>query len=187
MTPSMTSTAAPTMRPALRWALLGAACAAAAVALLPDGEVASVAPTRATASRPAINATATPAVPDATSVSTSTSTSTGTSVNTGRPWPPLSRAAQAAWEPAPPRRAAAPAPVALAEAPPPTPTFPYQWIGQIDEAGRVRVFLVDAQRLWAVAPGETVEPGWRVDGINAGNLQLTWLATGATVQLAARP
>ena len=200
MTPSVTPPRVPMMRPALRWALIAAGCAAGVVAWLPEDEVAVVVPTRAGATRikagfassaaasaPTTSAAAASAdvAPDQSADSAESARSSQAS-NAG--WPPLSRAAQAAWVPLPPPpRAQAPAVVASVAAPEPTPSFPYQWIGEIDEAGQVRVFLVDAQRLWAVAPGETVAPGWRVDTISAGSLQLTWLATGAVVQLAARP
>ena len=189
----------PAMRPALRWALMGSACAAAVVAWLPegagDGDAALVLPARA---RPMSSPISSPisspvaAVADGAAVARMASPHTpGLALHNtgaGSPWPPLSRAAQAAWVPAaPPPRVAAPASAAPLAAPAPPPSFPYQWIGQIDEAGRLRVFLVDARRLWAVAPGETVDPGWRVDGVDANGLQLTWLATGATVQIAAGP
>lgn len=185
----------PTMRPALRWALLASACAAAVVAVLPEDRAASDAvvamPARArpgakpVVAAAAVVAPARAASPGAPGTTGPARPEAGTG---GQPWPPLSRAAQAAWVPAAaPPRAAVPASAVLVAAPAPPPSFSYEWIGQLDEAGRLRVFLVDAQRVWAVAPGETIAPGWRVEGVNASGLQLTWLPTGAAVQVAARP
>lgn len=172
------------MRPGLRWALLVAACAAAVVALLPEdkGDVQVVGTVHARAS-PVPRTVAATAIAAATNAPVPSPAET----RAGAPWPPLSRAAQAAWVPVPPPRVAAPASAVQVLAPEPAPSFPYQWIGQIDEAGQMRVFLADAQRIRAVTPGETMESGWRLDGVSASGLQLTWLATGAAVQVAPRP
>jgi hypothetical protein len=70
--------------------------------------------------------------------------------------------------------------------PAPPPPFAYQWLGQLEEDGQVRVFLAGPQRTLAVAYGEVVEQRWRVEGVAAGRLQLTWLPTGATVFVAGR-
>lgn len=80
----------------------------------------------------------------------------------------------------------APASAAASE-PPPPPAFPYQWFGQMEVEGQTRLFIASPQRVWAVFPGEVLEQKWRIDGVSAGRLQLTWLATGAAVTLAARP
>jgi hypothetical protein len=190
MSTSTSSGTTPAMRPALRWALAGSACAAAVMAWLPveeaDGDTTLVLTARGT---PVAAAGAIAAAELASSRAGGQNMAVPVSIDpdAGAPWPPLSRAAQAAWVPAPPPRVALPASAALVAVVVAPPSFPYQWIGQMDDAGRLRVFLVDAQRLWAVSPGETVEPGWRFDGIDADGLKLTWLATGAVIQVAARP
>ncbi len=173
------------MRPALRWALALAASGTLAVSWLPDEPDVVVAsasshaapvPGATPAPRPLVAAAATAPVPASSAVSP---------VLRGS-WPSLSGAARSAWLPAaapPPPPPAAPA--SVPEAPPPP--FPYQWIGQVEEDGSTRIFLAGPQRLWVVVPGEVLDERWRVEGIDAGRLQLTWLATGAGITVAARP
>lgn len=187
------------MRPALRWALAGAAVSAAAVSWLPADDSAALADVqRAPPAAPAgwnaaaQAAAATRAAPPvaarlaATPAAPSTVTSPPPRDTVRAPWPPLAAAALAAWTPPPSARPLPPPPAASQPAPPP-PAFPYRWIGQLEEDGRLRIFVADAQKLWAVGPGEMLGPSWRVDGANADQLQLTWLPTGAAVSVAARP
>lgn len=189
MMPVASSAAAPSppplMRPALRWALVGAACATAAVAMLPEDEAGVVTAPARTPGPVAERQPVAPGPPMAPAPAPAPRAAEPAAQAAA--WPPLSRAALTAWVPPPPPPRPQPAPPAAAPAPAPPPGFPYRWIGQIDEAGQLRVFLVDAQRLIAVAPGETVEPGWRFEGVGAGGLQLTWLATGQVVQVAGAP
>lgn len=98
-------------------------------------------------------------------------------------WPPLRAAARSAWLPPPLPRA--PPPV-VDDRPPPAPAFPYHWLGQIEEDGQTRLFLAGPQRTWVVATGDVLDRRWRVDGVADGRLQLTWLATGESVAVAAR-
>ena len=104
------------------------------------------------------------------------------------PWPRIQAAEQAAWTPpAPPGRAAPPSVATEAPPPPPPPTFAYQWLGQLVEDGRTRLFLAGPQGTEVHAIGDVLPTGWRIDGVQDGQLQLTWMATGATVNVAARP
>lgn len=104
------------------------------------------------------------------------------------PWPRIQAAEQAAWTPPPPPVRAAPPSVAPgAPPPPPPPAFAYQWLGQLVEDGRTRLFLAGPQRTEVHAIGDVLPTGWRIDGVQDGQLQLTWMATGATVNVAARP
>jgi hypothetical protein len=101
-------------------------------------------------------------------------------------WPAPSSAAQAAWAApaAPPPPRAAPAPAAEAPKPPP---FPYQWLGRLDDGQQAaQIFLGSPQRSYAVSEGQSPDQQWRIDRVVDGQLQVTWLATGETVTVAAR-
>lgn len=175
---------APTMRPALRWALGAVALLTAVVAWLPEEEAAVVRPTTAARAMPAPRST----MPEAPSRQTAQPAEAPYPGASAGHWPAPGPAALAAWRAAPRPAAARPAPVAaVPEGPAPPPAVPYQWVGQIEEDGHQRFFLADAQGLWPVSQGETLASGWRVDGLRDGQLQLTWLATGAAVTLSARP
>jgi hypothetical protein len=179
----------PVMRPALRWALGIAALLTGAVAWLPEEEPPVLRPSTVARAAPG-PAARVPAPLERTGERTGERpVADAPSLTAETPWPAPTAAALAAWRAAPravPARPAAPPPPPPAE-PAPPPPLPYQWIGQIEEEGRPRFFLADAQALWPVSPGEALATGWRVDGLQAGQLQFTWLATGATVLLPARP
>lgn len=181
------------MRPALWLGLLAVSGTSLALSWLPaaDEEAPVVPTTRAAkAARPA--AAADPAVVAATQTQASPRAApenTGVAAApplAGRaPWPAMPSGARAAWLPPPPPPPP-PAPPPVVPPPAPPPAFGYQWLGQIEEDGQVRVFLSNAQRTLAPVFGEVVDQRWRVDAIAAGRLQLTWLATGATVYVAGR-
>lgn len=113
------------------------------------------------------------------------STTVGAPTATRGDWPALSDAARRAWLPPPPPPPP-PAPPPAAPGPPPTPAFPYQWIGQIEDEHGPQLFLAGPHRTLAVRVGEEIDRRWRVDSAASGRLQLTWLATGAVVQVVAR-
>ena len=167
------------MRPALRWALLGAAGLAVGVSLLPEDPGPTVLPAQA---RPREAPSAPrPVAPQAVR-------SDAALPGTREPWPALGAGVVSAWVPLPPPAPRAAAPVASAPvlvAPPPA--FPYQWLGQLQEDGRVRIFLASARATHAASPGDVLDAQWRVDGIRDGQLQLTWLATQTAVSVAPRP
>ncbi len=182
------------MRAPLRWSLAAAAGLAVAVSWLPDDETDAVvqAPVRATGTRlptppplplPLHSAPPSRAVqaPEAGMAAVAS-----TAADPRSDWPALSGAARRAWLPRPAPAPPAPASAAASE-PPPPPAFPYQWFGQMEVEGQTRLFIASPQRVWAVFPGEVLDQKWRIDGVSAGRLQLTWLATGAAVTLAARP
>lgn len=193
------------MRPALLWAAAVTVVATVVVSWLPDEQPLS-APAHArshnTAQSPATRQTS-----DGPKV-----TSPGSSVGplsapisapifappaallSREPWPRIEAAEQAAWTPpappAPPARPVRPTPASAAletPPPPPPPAFTYQWLGQLVEDGQTRLFLAGPQRTEVHAIGDVMPTGWRIDGVQDGQLQLTWMATGATVSLAARP
>ena len=126
------------------------------------------------------------AAPDATPSATPSATAIALAERT--PWPALPPGARAAWLPAPPPPPRPPPPAAAPVVPPPAPppAFGYQWLGQIEEDGQVRIFLSNAQRTLAPVLGEVIDQRWRLDAITADRLQLTWLPTGATVYVAGR-
>lgn len=61
--------------------------------------------------------------------------------------------------------------------PPPTaPPLPYIYLGSYQEpGGRLIIFLTRGERVYSVSPGEVVENTYRVDGVAAGQLSLTYL------------
>lgn len=72
--------------------------------------------------------------------------------------------------PPPPPRPAPPPP------PPSAPPLPFTYLGQLREApGQDVVFLVKGDRLYTVTAGDVIDGTYRVDGISAGRLKLTYL------------
>ena len=103
-------------------------------------------------------------------------------------WPAISPSARQAWSPppAPPPPPSPPPPPVVVPAPAPPPAFPYQWLGEVEQEGRLLIFLAGPQRTLAVAAGDVLDQRWRVDGADAGRLLLTWLPTHTAVTVAAR-
>lgn len=103
--------------------------------------------------------------------------------------PPADDAAQfAAWSPPPPP----PAPPVVAPPPPPpaapqAPPFPYQLIGRLVEGNQAQILLAGPNRTLAVRVGDVVDGQWRVDQINEGGLNLTWLPAKLNQTLGFRP
>jgi hypothetical protein len=69
-------------------------------------------------------------------------------------------------------------------APPAAPPIAYQLLGRMDEAGRPRIVLSNAQRTLVVGVGELIDQQWRIDAIGPSGAQLTWLAGGQKQNLA---
>jgi len=176
------------MRPVLRWTLVGAAAAAIGVSWLPDEPEAPVVQAARRTSLPAPLMTAAAATRSATAAPlTSAAVTTDTAPQPARAaWPDLPPAARKAWVPPPPPAPPPPAPVVVPP-PAPPPAFPYQWLGQLEDNGRLQVFLGGPLRTLVVKPGDELDQQWRVDGVDAGRLQITWLATGQAISVAARP
>ena len=180
------------MRPALRWAAAATVVATMGAAWLPDDPALPAAVNARAQGLP--QPTRAPAVPDGGKPPTAAlpmPPAPRAPMKADRdPWPPLRPAEQAAWvpppPPPPPPPRALPPPDAV-PAPAPPPPFAYKWLGQLVEDGKARVFLAGPQRTEVLAVGQTLPEGWRIDGVQDGQLQLTWLATGATVSVAARP
>ncbi|WP_431112940.1 hypothetical protein [Variovorax paradoxus] len=81
------------------------------------------------------------------------------------------------WDP-PPAKAEAPAQVPVAPAAPQAPPVPLQLLGRYQEDGRTAMFATfngDSIVLW---PGENINPEWRVDAIEPGQVVLTYLPLG---------
>jgi|GWRWMinimDraft_5_1066013.scaffolds.fasta_scaffold25093_1 hypothetical protein len=179
------------MRPALRWAAAGTVVATIGAAWLPEDPALPAAVTAHAQGLP--QPSRAPAAPDAGEPPTpvlATPPAPQVAIQAKRaPWPALRPTEQAAWlppPPPPPPPRALPAPVEV-PAPAPPPAFTYKWLGQLVEDGKTRVFLAGPQRMEVLAVGQTLPEGWRIEGVQDGQLQLTWLATGATVSVAARP
>lgn len=175
--------------------LLGSAGAAVAVSWLPDdAETAGVQPVDrvARATPPAAPLAGRALAPQAPSPPAANAAAPATeAMATTAPraaWPALTATARQAWSPppAPPPPPPPPPPPVVVPPPAPPPAFPYQWLGQVEQEGRLLVFLAGPQRTLAVAAGEVLDQRWRVDGANAGRLLLTWLPTHTAVTVAAR-
>jgi hypothetical protein len=138
----------------------------------PDSEVVAAAPARP---RPSATAPDRPAQP----ASSRSHAPAGRSA-----WPQASDAALAAWSPPPPPAAPPQPPAAAPKAK--APTFPYQWIGQLDDGETPQALLSSPQRSFGVRAGDVLEGRWRVERIATRGLQVTWLPTGDLVDVVAR-
>jgi len=81
------------------------------------------------------------------------------------------------WEP-PPAKVEAPPPPAAEAVAPRAPPAPLQLLGRYQEGDRTAMFATfngDSVVLW---PGENINPEWRVDAIEAGQVVLTYLPLG---------
>jgi hypothetical protein len=70
------------------------------------------------------------------------------------------------------------------QAPSAAPPIAYQLLGRMDEAGRPRIVLSNAQRTLVLGVGELIDEQWRVDAIGPSGAQLLWLAGGQKQNLA---
>ena len=184
------------MRAALWLLLMGSTGAALAVGWLQDDVTTStVQPTdrAARVARPAApptrTASATAEFATAESARSESARSESASTESARAvWPAISPSARQAWSPppAPPPPPSPPPPPVVVPAPAPPPAFPYQWLGEVEQEGRLLIFLAGPQRTLAVAAGDVLDQRWRVDGADAGRLRLTWLPTHTAVTVAAR-
>ncbi|WP_432728912.1 hypothetical protein [Variovorax sp. W6] len=81
------------------------------------------------------------------------------------------------WE-VPATRTQAPAPGPAEPVAPQAPPVPLQLLGRYQEGGKTAMFAIfngDSVVLW---PGENINPEWRVDAIEAGQVVLTYLPLG---------
>lgn len=84
-------------------------------------------------------------------------------------------------EPAPPPEPAADREV---QAPVMAPAITYQLLGRMDDAGRPRIVLSNAQRTLVLGVGELIDQQWRIETIGPTGAQLLWLAGGQKQNLA---
>lgn len=180
------------MRPLLWKALLASLAATALLALWPEDEVsAPMVPAVAQAARRpvappvALPVTGPPAAPLPVAVSGPAA------LLPTRPgdWPAPTPMALASWQgrQEPPQRTAPPGRAAGASAPlvRTAPTFPYQWIGQLDDGTGVQVLLASAQRSFGVRAGDVVDRRWRIDPAAQGGLQASLIDSDVVVALRA--
>lgn len=60
--------------------------------------------------------------------------------------------------------------------PPPTaPPMPFSYLGRYEEAGRLVIMLVRAERIYTVSEGEVIENTYRVERLTRGSLEMTYL------------
>ncbi|MDC8771003.1 hypothetical protein [Roseateles albus] len=114
----------------------------------------------------------------------------------GPAWPEAAAIARQSWglaavaeadiasAPAPSKAKAGPGDSAAEAAPPAAPLMDYQLLGRMDEAGRPRIVLSNAQRTLVLGVGELIDQQWRIDAIGPTGAQLTWLAGGQKQNLA---
>ncbi len=67
---------------------------------------------------------------------------------------------------------------------PVAPPLDYQMLGRMDEAGRPRIVLSNAQRTLVLGVGDVLDQQWRIDAIGPAGAQLSWLANGQKQNLA---
>lgn len=80
----------------------------------------------------------------------------------------------AAWTPPPP----APAPP-----PPEAPALPFEFIGKLDDAERLRVFLTRGERIYTVTVGDVIDGTYRVERIGGSEMVMTYLPLNLTQTL----
>ncbi len=113
----------------------------------------------------------------------------------GPAWPVPDAIARQSWglaaiaqpqseEPPPVNTKAAKLESAAEAAPAPAPPIAYSLVGRMDEAGRPRIVLSNAQRTLVLGVGELIDQQWRIDAIGPSGAQLTWLAGGQKQNLA---
>ncbi len=108
-------------------------------------------------------------------------------------WPPPEPEGTMAWQAAAAAAAIAepaPPPLPARAEPPPTPQappFPYTLIGRFEDAGGARALLSNALRTISAAPGELIDGQWRIDAVQSGSVELTWLPGGLRQTIAYRP
>ncbi|MBT9493352.1 MAG: hypothetical protein IV107_13650, partial [Paucibacter sp.] len=64
------------------------------------------------------------------------------------------------------------------------PPVAYQLLGRMDEAGRPRIVLSNAQRTLVLGVGELIDQQWRIEAIGPTGAQLLWLSGGQKQNLA---
>lgn len=69
-----------------------------------------------------------------------------------------------------------PPPKALPPPPPTAPPLPFTYMGKLsDTPGNLTIFLVRGDQVYTVKPGDVIDTIYRVEGVNAGQLTLTYL------------
>ncbi|MNZ99389.1 hypothetical protein D3C78_1187100 [compost metagenome] len=74
-----------------------------------------------------------------------------------------------------------PAPVA----PPPAtaPPLPFEFVGKLDDAQRLRVFLTRGEKIYTVTVGDVIDGTYRVERIKGDEMVLTYLPLNVTQTL----
>ncbi|GAB3251222.1 hypothetical protein [Chitinimonas naiadis] len=85
--------------------------------------------------------------------------------------------------------AAAPALPIAAPAPPPAPPLapPFRYLGKLERAGKLDIYLDYHGSPLIAHVGDSLNEGWRLDQLNAGQLGFTYLATGEQHTVAIQP
>lgn len=80
-----------------------------------------------------------------------------------------------AWTPPPPPLPAPP--------PPTAPALPFEFIGKLDDAEHLRVFLTRDEKIYTVTVGDVIDGTYRVERIDASEMILTYLPLNLTQTL----
>lgn len=74
-------------------------------------------------------------------------------------------------------------PVAVAAPAPTAPALPYAFLGKLDDAERLRVFLMRDEKIYTVSVGDVIDGTYRVERISASEMVLTYLPLKVTQTL----
>jgi hypothetical protein len=93
--------------------------------------------------------------------------------------------AATSWQPppAPPPSAAPTAAAAAAPVAPAAPPLPFRFIGRYGDGASQFVMLVKGDKLYLVAPGDTIDDAYRVDRVTGTTIELTYLPLKLTQSL----
>lgn len=78
------------------------------------------------------------------------------------------------WYVPPPPPVVAPK-VQLPPPPPTAPPLPFTYMGEMEDGGRLMVYLAKGERAYSVAAGETIEGTYRIESIDGGQVVFTYL------------
>jgi hypothetical protein len=73
--------------------------------------------------------------------------------------------------------------VAVAAPPPTAPALPFAFIGKLDDAERLRVFLMRDEKIYTVTVGDVIDGTYRVERIGGSEMVLTYLPLKVTQTL----
>jgi hypothetical protein len=79
------------------------------------------------------------------------------------------------WYVPPPPPPPPPPPVPVPPPPPTAPPMPFSFLGRYVEGGKLTILLVKGDRVYTVSEGEVIDNTYRVERLNGGEVELTYL------------